>query len=403
MSKRWKAAAVICEYNPFHRGHQYHLEETRRISGAEYVIAVMSGNFVQRGEPAIADKWLRTEMALRGGADLVVELPAAYALSSAQYFAGGAVDLICKMSVVTHLSFGSEAFGGEDGAAELERFAHRTPHGPELDRGSLRGGRSYAAAARRPGAAAPNDVLGAEYIRALRRQASAIRPITIARKDSGHDGPGSAGEIRSLIRSAPSAAEQAPWKALMPETAANLLEKEIETGKSPVLSEHFDQSVLAVLRFLGAEGLRSCPFVAEGLEYKIYSAACSATSFEMLIRMCTSLRYTASRIRRIVFAAILGITREMIKMPAPYIRILGMNRGCGPLMDALTERACVPVITSKAKFLKSAADLPETAPAKLFLRTENRAAELYALGYPARDQRIGYSELTHPLIYVSVP
>ena len=210
-------------------------------------------------------------------------------------------------------------------------------------------------------------------------------------------------KIRSLIGSAPSAAEQAPWKALMPETAANLLEKEMEMGKSPVLSEHFDQTVLAALRFLGAEGLRSCPFVAEGLEYKIYSAACSATSFETLIRTCTSLRYTASRIRRIVFAAILGITREMIKMPAPYIRILGMNRGCGPLMDALTECACVPVITSKAKFLKSAADLPETAPAKLFLRTENRAAELYALGYPARDQRIGCSELTHPLIYVSLP
>ena len=397
MSKRWKAAAVICEYNPFHMGHQYHLEETRRISGAEYVIAVMSGNFVQRGEPAIADKWLRTEMALRGGADLVVELPAAYALSSAQYFASGAVDLICKMSVVTHLSFGSETFGGEGGAAELERFALRTPHGPELDRGSLRGGRSYAAAAHRPGVAAPNDVLGAEYIRALHRHASEIRPITVTRKGSAHDQPGSAGQIRSLIGSASSAAEQASWKALMPETAANLLEKEMETGKSPVLSEHFDQTVLAALRFLGAEGLRSCPFVAEGLEYKIYSAACSATSFETLIRTCTS------RIRRIVFAAILGITREMIKMPAPYIRILGMNRGCGPLMDALTERACVPVITSKAKFLKSAADLPETAPAKLFLRTENRAAELYALGYPAQDQRIGCSELTHPLIYVSLP
>lgn len=271
------------------------------------------------------------------------------------------------MSVVTHLSFGSEAFGGEDGAAELERFAHRTPHGPELDRGSLRGGRSYAAAARRPGAAAPNDVLGAEYIRALRqtRRRRSVQ-LRLRARTRGTTGQAAPGEIRSLIRSAPSAAEQAPWKALMPETAANLLEKEIETGKSPVLSEHFDQSVLAVLRFLGAEGLRSCPFVAEGLEYKIYSAACSATSFEMLIRMCTSLRYTASRIRGIIFAAILGITREMIKMPAPYIRILGMNRGCGPLMDALTERACVPVITSKAKFLKSAADLPETARQNCF-------------------------------------
>ena len=100
--------------------------------------------------------------------------------------------------------------------------------------------RSYAAAARRPGAAAPNDVLGAEYIRALHRHASEIRPITVTRKGSAHDQPGSAGQIRSLIGSASSAAEQASWKALMPETAANLLEKEMETGKSPVLSEHFE-------------------------------------------------------------------------------------------------------------------------------------------------------------------
>lgn len=162
-----------------------------------------------------------------------------------------AAQSICLQNVSCYaLSFGSETFGGEDGAAELERFAHRTPHGPELDRGSLRGGRSYAAAARRPGAAAPNDVLGAEYIRALHRHASEIRPITVTRKGSAHDQPGSAGQIRSLIGSASSAAEQASWKALMPETAANLLEKEMETGKSPVLSEHFDQSVLAAASVL---------------------------------------------------------------------------------------------------------------------------------------------------------
>lgn len=114
------------------------------------------------------------------------------------------------------------------------------------------------------GRAAPNDVLGAEYIRALHRHASEIRPITVTRKGSAHDQPAAPGQIRSLIGSASSAAEQASWKALMPETAANLLEKEMETGKSPVLSEHFDQSVLAALRFLGAEGLRSCRLWPKG-------------------------------------------------------------------------------------------------------------------------------------------
>ena len=149
--KNLNVAAVVCEYNPFHQGHWYHLKETRRICDADYIIAIMSGNFVQRGEPAIVGKWARTEMALRCGADLVVELPVPYALSSAQFFAAGAVDLICKMSVVTYLSFGSETFGGEAGTAKLERFACRTLHGPEIDKVSLRKGHSYAAAARTSG------------------------------------------------------------------------------------------------------------------------------------------------------------------------------------------------------------------------------------------------------------
>ena len=398
--KNLNVAAVVCEYNPFHQGHWYHLKETRRICDADYIIAIMSGNFVQRGEPAIVGKWARTEMALRCGADLVVELPVPYALSSAQFFAAAAVDLICKMSVVTYLSFGSETFGGEAGTAKLERFACRTLHGPEIDKVSLRKGHSYAAAARTSGSAAPNDILGAEYIRALRQQNSDIRPIAIERIGSEHDRPGSARYIRNLMRDLDSPGDWDELKSLLPQPAMNLLKREVESGRCPVLPEYFTQAVFTSIRSLGAEGLRSCPFVGEGLEYKIYSAACSCTDLGALVRECTSLRYTASRIRRILFAALLGIPHEMVRMPVPYIRILGMNRGCGLLIDALKKCARVPVITSKAKFWKAAADLPESAPAKLFLQAENRAADLYALGFPAEDQRTGYSELTHPLIYV---
>lgn len=399
MSKK-SIAAVICEYNPFHNGHYHHLAETRALCGADYIVAVMSGDFVQRGEPAILDKWARAEMALRCGADLAVELPVPYALSSAQFFAAGAVDLICKMSVVTHLAFGSEAFGGAAGTAALERFACRTIHGPEIDKAYLHSGRSYAAAARVPGVSSPNDVLGAEYIRALRRQNSEIRPVAVKRIGSGHDLPGSAMYIRNLMKTKGDPSDGNHLEQLMPEAARRILKRELEAGRCPVLPEDFTQAVFASLRFLGAEGLRRSPFVGEGLEYKIYAAACNCTDFSALIRECTSLRYTASRIRRIIFTALLGITREMVGMPAPYIRILGMNRGCGPLMDALTEQARIPILTSKAKFLKSAADSPENAQAKLFLQAENRAADLYALGFPAKDRRTGYSELTHPLIYV---
>ena len=107
--KNLNVAAVVCEYNPFHQGHWYHLKETRRICDADYIIAIMSGNFVQRGEPAIVGKWARTEMALRCGADLVVELPVPYALSSAQFFAAGAVDLICKILISARLPLNESA------------------------------------------------------------------------------------------------------------------------------------------------------------------------------------------------------------------------------------------------------------------------------------------------------
>ncbi len=393
----FRTAAIVCEYNPFHNGHQYHIEQTRAICGADFIVAIMSGNFVQRGEPAILDKWTRAEMALRCGADLVVELPAPYALSSAQYFAAGAAALADRMSVITHLSFGSESFGGTDGLARLERFVRRTPQGPVLDAAYLKQGRSYAAAAASAShVTAPNDVLGAEYVRALRRISSEIRPVAVKRTGCGHDRAGSAMEIRKLLRESEPAG---CWKGLMPVPAAELLERELSRGGAPVFSECLTQAVFAALRSLGREGLCNCPSVGEGLDYKIYSAACACADFETLIRSCTSLRYTSSRIRRIVFSALLGITGDLVKTVPPYIRVLGMRRDCGALMDALTASARIPVITSKARFLKTAAASERTA-AEPFLRVENRAADLYALARPALELRSGCSELTHPLVFV---
>lgn len=394
--ENFRAAAIISEYNPFHMGHQYHIEQTRRICGADFVVAVMSGDFVQRGEPALLDKWARTEMALRCGADMVVELPVPYALSSAQYFASGGVDIISKMSIITHLSFGSESFGDENGIARLEKFAARTPHGPEIDKDYLRRGHSYvAAAARKSAVQSPNDVLGAEYIRALHRLGCPVRPVAVKRAGSEHNLSGSAMHIRNLMKTG-----NPIEGSLMPALSAEILQREIKQGKGPVLPENLTQACLASLRSLSAAGIRNCPYVGEGLEYKIYSAACECTDLESLVRTCTSLRYTASRIRRIVFSALLGLTREMAGSPAPYIRILGIKRSCGLLMDALTAQARVPVITSKAKFLKQAAASPEYAQAELFLQAENRAADIYVLGYPDASARRGYSEMTHPLIYV---
>lgn len=390
---KMNVAAVICEYNPFHSGHAYHLEETRRLCGADYIICVMSGDFVQRGEPAIISKWARAEMTLQCGADMVIELPLPYSISSAQYFADGAVDTICKMSVVTHISFGSESF---EGVLDEEKCEELTVSDElYIDKALMKQGMSYTAASRVNGVSAPNDVLGAEYVRALKRRGSDIKPAAVKRKGSVHDGIGSALDIRRILLEG----EEMPRiRALMPENAADILQREISGGRCPVRSEAFEQAIFAFLRALGPDGIRSAAPVSEGLEYKIYSAACEAPDYASLIDSCTSLRYTASRIRRAVLAAILGLTSSMVKSPAPYIRVLGMRKDCGALMDALCGRALVPVITSKAKFMKTQES--QASDVRAFLDIQGKAADIYALGYPSKDERNAQTDMTHPLVYV---
>ena len=428
--KKPKICGIICEYNPFHSGHKYHIDEARKISGADFVIAVMSGNFVQRGEPAIFDKWARTEMALKCGADMVLELPTAYALSSAEYFASGAVDILQKTGIVTHISFGSESFWDNAGVRKLSKIAELTLLGPSVDRKSLDKGASFAAASRNSVVTMPNDILATEYLRAMRRLDAKMEVVPVKRVGEGHVGYGSAISIRRFL--ADGKIDEA--EKCMPAEAFEILQREIEAGRGPVNAKSFNNIVLADLRRLRVEGLRDKPFVSEGLEYKIYSAACESGSYEELVSRCTSKRYTSSRIRRIVFASMLGVKRKMLSEPVPYIRVLGMRRSCGRLKDMLDCSAKVPVITSKAKFMRSLEHdggamlraLPEKLTCKPssalsgmasgefcvneydayaktaaeFLRVDNNAADLYSLAFKNAKSRVGASELTHPLIFV---
>lgn len=428
--KKPKICGIICEYNPFHSGHKYHIDEARKISGADFVIAVMSGNFVQRGEPAIFDKWARTEMALKCGADMVLELPTAYALSSAEYFASGAVDILQKTGIVTHISFGSESFWDNAGVRKLSKIAELTLLGPSVDRKSLDKGASFAAASRNSVVTMPNDILATEYLRAMRRLDAKMEVVPVKRVGEGHVGYGSAISIRRFL--ADGKIDEA--EKCMPAEAFEILQREIEAGRGPVNAKSFNNIVLADLRRLRVEGLRDKPFVSEGLEYKIYSAACESGSYEELVSRCTSKRYTSSRIRRIVFASMLGVKRKMLSEPVPYIRVLGMRRSCGRLKDMLDCSAKVPVITSKAKFMRSLEQdggamlraLPEKLTCKPsstlsgmasgefcvneydvyaktaaeFLRVDNNAADLYSLAFKNAKSRVGASELTHPLIFV---
>ena len=159
---------------------------------------------------------------------------------------------------------------------------------------------------------------------------------------------------------------------------------------------------MADLRRKRPEDIRNCAYVSEGIEYKIISEAMKNNSFVEIVKACTSKRYTSSRIRRIIFAALLGIDKNIIKKDVPYIRVLGMNKKAGELVTAIKERATKPIIISKAEFLKKyyADNRCENADIIDFLNIENNATEIYSLGYPSKKQRVGASEMTHPLVFL---
>ena len=192
-----KVAGIIAEYNPFHKGHQYHIEETRKQTGADYVIAVMSGDYVQRGEPAIADKYMRTRMALSGGVDLVIEMPVIYATASAEYFATAGIGILDRLGCVDYLSFGSEWADVEDYSSYATLFLEEPEEYRQILQEQLKRGKSFPEARAftagkllfdsKPETAVeflkePNHILGLEYIKALRRRNSSIQPITVKRK-----------------------------------------------------------------------------------------------------------------------------------------------------------------------------------------------------------------------------
>jgi predicted nucleotidyltransferase len=306
--------AVIAEYNPMHRGHLYHLAQTKaRLGGDAYLIAVMSGHTVQRGEFPILTKTARTRMALEAGFDLVFELPALYACATAENFARGAVDIIARPGVVTHLSFGSES--GDLSA--LDVFSRLPPE--EVPKGM------------------PNNILAIEYLRALREKAPHITPIAIKRRGGAHDGPrGSASAIRKHILKTGRLPFGTPF--------AHVWKEEMRAGRAPISLVKQEGAVLSALRRMTAAEFWALPDVGGGgLAQRLYRAAGQAGSLEELYRLAKTKRYTLARIRRCVLAAFLGFSGEAAA--APHLRLLGVGLRGGDVLRHIEE----PVISKPAK------------------------------------------------------
>lgn len=375
-------SGIVSEFNPFHRGHAALISRTR-MEGATHVVTVMSGNFVQRGEPAILSKWARTRQALVNGVDLVIELPLPWALSGAETFAFGGVSLLDALGVDI-LSFGSEC-GRID---ELQKAAQalssfRFHHAV---RNEMKGGATFARARQNAvsqidGEASrllrePNNILAIEYLKALNRLQSKAVPFTMQRLGAAHDAQAAVDEIASAsqIRMCMHAgADFAKW---MPRSAAEIVLREIEAGSAPVSLAAAERAVLAKLRSMSREEFAALPDISEGLENRIYEASRKACSLDELYSLIKSKRYTHARIRRIVLSAFLGLNSSMNKGIPPYLRVLGFNKRGTEILHLLKPSAKLPVVTNTSDILSL------DNYGKSMIELESRATDLYSLCSP---------------------
>ncbi|MCI9003558.1 MAG: nucleotidyltransferase family protein [Oscillibacter sp.] len=384
-------AGMITEYNPLHYGHVHLLEETRRRLGPETgILCVMSGNFVQRGDFALTDKWSRAAAAVRSGADLVLELPLPWATASAGGFATGAVKTLRATGLVTHLVFGSE--GGD--AAPLVRLAEAlgsAEFGQALRRELTRGD-SFAAARQRAAAsllspedaaplARPNDLLAVEYCGALR--GSGIQALAITRRGSDHDGGQADGFSASAIRALIRQGDEGRALELMAPAMAEAYREERAAGRAPVFAETCERAILARLRFMDEADFAAMDPGREGLYHRFFRAVPSAASLAELLEAVKTKRYPLARLRRMVLWAYLGLSPAPPEAPS-YLRPLALNDRGRVLLAAMRDSAALPVLTKPAAVRRLSPDAQD------LFHLEARASGLYALAFP--DPAAGLSE-----------
>lgn len=344
-----KAVGIVAEYNPFHNGHLHHLQETKRLTSLP-VMAVMSGSFMQRGEPTFIDKWTRARLAVENGVDLVVELPAAFSLRSAEFFARGAVELMQATGCVSRLSCGVESVGvdfthlaaitqGEGFTALLQS---------NLDAG-LPYAAAYEAALQRLAGTAklntPNDILALEYCKAL--QKTDITPIFIERQQASYNDDKITGSIASATAIRKACLEN-NWHAVQGAVPPNVWDA-LQKGTAP--DEGLLWHLIAYrLRLLAPSQIEKQCQCTEGLENLLKQAA-NCTSLNEALTLCSSKRYPIARIRRLFMQLLLGKERCYLEQEHPaYLRVLAFNDIGRHLLKQMKGSCSLPILTKLGKY-----------------------------------------------------
>ena len=377
MTGKGKTAAVICELNPLHKGHEALFRQVKEH--ADRLVCVLSGNFVQRGEPAILDKWARCRLALEAGADLVIELPLPWACAGAEKFAAGGVHLVNALGAVDYLAFGSEfpdiarlqqiaeALLSEEFSSALPQSGESFARRRETALSSLLGKEVL------PILRSPNAILGIEYLKALLQEQSEIAPLVFPRVGAEHDSPAkegefsSAGELRELLRAGKS------LNGLVPDCTLAALKTETDAGRCPADVSFLERAMLCKLRTMELPDFAALPDISEGLEHRLFDAAKQAGTLEEFYTLVKSKRYSHARIRRLTISAFLGVTKDFPSLP-PYLRILGMTDAGAEYLQSCSP--ALPFAARSSDFQKLGGD------ALRLFRLEAAADDLYALACP---------------------
>ena len=374
---------IIVEYNPFHNGHLYHLTESKRKCNAKYAVAIISGNFTQRGDASIVNKFEKAKMAIENGIDMVIELPTLYSISSAENFADGAIKILNELNFITHISFGSES----GNINQLNNIASILTDEPEefskLLKEELRKGSSFPVA--RQNAIekflnltnknefnkllkSPNNILAIEYLKALKKTKSYITPITIERKNVDYYSENIVENFASSTKIRKEISENLNMytnimdinnmdinnmnmnnmdvnmdmflNSCMPKKSYDIIKENIEKGNCIQGLKCFEDMIFYKLRSMQINEIKELPDVCEGLENVIKKASNETNSLEDLINKCKSKRYTRTRIQRILIYALLGITRQDMEMSEnvnPYIRVLAVNKNGRELLSIINK------------------------------------------------------------------
>lgn len=388
-----KTAAIIAEYNPFHNGHKYQIDKLREQLGADTaVIAIMSGNFTQRGELAIADKTVRARAAIDSGVNLVLELPFPYSMSSAEFFAAAGVHIANSIGVVDFLVFGSE--NGDIGtlseiaenmlsekflAALCEREA--SPENaavgyPQLCESTY----NVTFEKKAPSSLfSPNNILALEYIKALLRIGSLITPITIKRSGAGYNDPlihktelQSANSLRKLINGRDNSAFN-----YIPNTAARAFFDAQKDGKMPSDESRLDNAVISHFRLNSPTESVNIHDAAGGLYNRLCRISAQATSISSLTSMTETKKYTSARIRRAVWNSFFGVTSSDVRRTPAYTQVLGLDSIGRLLLKRIKKMSDFPVITKPSSYNELSDDVI------LQKELSNKADSVYGLSLDA--------------------